>query len=507
VRTKMLEQGLAEDANTRKDTARALEELGKDLAEESEARTDLEKALGKDLREYVSLELDRMRDTVMREMRERMDGQKVLREEVQLQQGSLMRLTSRVEESLVELRTEVPRLSQENLSQSADIAKTSELLASSIVRIDCLDKGLVLEARTRKESEGSLAVELREYCAKGLKRADEQFEDLQHALAEERSRLTTSRVELEQVRVDLEQERVERKSALENSTKLWSSAHEENSLKFADFETMVALWQDGLQESLARLTAELKTSEEQSDRRLCDGMETLRKQLQDLAGKTADQFGGLQKQCADSDTTFRGALEETEQILREELVQSSGQARAAQDEQGQQLCSIDDTVAGLLETARKAAETTSNGFLSARQDGRQYVDNSIEPLLVRLQAEQEKSSQQFTSQEKAMVTLDVKLQSWTCEKTSELEMSLKSWVDSTAVTRINSLDGTVHKEMAERSSSNQQILDKITHNSERWCQLQSKFDEILLQVHKGGVLADGRMLQGSPRGIGHGGGA
>lgn len=62
---------------------------------------------------------------------------------------------------------------------------------------------------------------------------------------------------------------------------------------------------------------------------------------------------------------------------------------------------------------------------------------------------------------------------------------MHSRVDTAVVNRINSLDGALRQEMSERVSVIQEVLDTGTHNSERWCQLQAKFDELLIEVRKG----------------------
>ena len=69
---------------------------------------------------------------------------------------------------------------------------------------------------------------------------------------------------------------------------------------------------------------------------------------------------------------------------------------------------------------------------------------------------------------------------------------------ASAVTRISSLvrgllaallgteDKTLKKEMADRSSTNEQTLGMITHNSERWCRLQAR-SKVRVQWFRGQV--------------------
>lgn len=168
-RIEALEHSLSNETGMRgereKVQKQALDLLEKNLAEETEARCELERALGQstqELREHVALEVEGTREMGMREMRERMDGQKVLREEARLQQQALMGLTSRLDDVLIELRTEMPSLRQETVVQKAELEKVGSAQASGAARIDVLEKSLAEEARRFHEAERALSADLRE---------------------------------------------------------------------------------------------------------------------------------------------------------------------------------------------------------------------------------------------------------------------------------------------------------------------------------------------------------
>merc|ERR1712008_282603 len=72
-----------------------------------------------------------------------------------------------------------------------------------------------------------------------------------------------------------------------------------------------------------------------------------------------------------------------------------------------------------------------------------------------------------------------------------IDMSVKDsssemhrWIDAAIVSRVNSLDRGLRTEMSERSSAIQQVVTRVSHNAERWCQLQAKVDEFLVEIHK-----------------------
>jgi hypothetical protein len=294
----------------------SLDLLEKNLAEETEARFELEKALGKDLREHVALEVDGVREMAMREMKERMDGQKVLREEVQLQQQALMGLTSRIDEALIELRTEVPFLKQEQALQKADVDKLTEANTNSTARMDNLERSLADEGKSRLEAERNISVDFRE------------------RLVEE-----------------------EKKSKLRSS---------EISTKLLELSSRL----EALQEETSAEV--LKTSSE-----IHEVQKTMTTQLKSVQDSSVEQASQISRQLTD-------------------------------------------------------VEATSRGFSES--------------------------------------------------KIRECEASLQSWVDITTVARLTEVERTLKKEMAERAGAIKDVLDRTAHNTERWCQLQAKFDDLLVEV-------------------------
>ncbi|CAE8607430.1 unnamed protein product [Polarella glacialis] len=419
VRTEVLEKSLHETttslASAQKHGEQALRTEMRDhvltgLATERDLRQELAeevRTLGRDLREQFQQELERLRDSVMREMRERMDGQKVLREEVQLQQGSLMRLTSRVEESLVELRTELPRMSQEQSSQHADIERIQEAMGSGgqggglLARLDQSERVLREQREQRLAAEADLRQELRELQLSEATRQEQQISNLQ--------------------------EQLDKHCAT-------------------------------LREALDEQQIKLQTSNEAHSQALEDGRTEL---LEALAGKAEL----LRKEHSDS------------------LSQASDNIRAA-EERLKQLAEASElkqteALAGLGKRLDAADEEQCRKELEARE-------TLQERLTTELQEAKELLQQKLNGLERALVELDEGLRSWTGTCLRESESGMQHWVEATVSVRITSVDKALRKEMTERASTNEQVLDMITHNSERWCQLQAKFDELLLQTQKGG---------------------
>jgi len=165
----------------------AVELLERNLAQETEARCGLENALGKDLREHVALEVEGVREMAMREMRERMDGQKVIREEAQLQQQALMGLTTRIDDALIELRTELPSLKQDSAAQKAELEKISSAQLSSAARLELVEKSIAEESRRLRDAEQALSADLRETLEGQVREFQKSF-DAQLRLLQDSSR-------------------------------------------------------------------------------------------------------------------------------------------------------------------------------------------------------------------------------------------------------------------------------------------------------------------------------
>jgi len=218
-RIEALEHSLSNETGMRgereKVQKQAMELMEKNLTEEMEARCELEKALGKstqELREHVALEVEGTREMAMREMRERMDGQRVLREEAQLQQQALMGLTSRIDDALIELRTEVPNLRQETIVQKAELEKVGFAQASGVARIDVLEKSLAEEARRCREAERAISVDLRDSIGADVlesqKQMDAQLRLLKDSSADQGNLFSSKLAEIEVSTRDLTESKV-----------------------------------------------------------------------------------------------------------------------------------------------------------------------------------------------------------------------------------------------------------------------------------------------------------
>mmetsp|Transcript_87908 Transcript_87908/g.233362 ORF Transcript_87908/g.233362 Transcript_87908/m.233362 type:complete len:209 (-) Transcript_87908:115-741(-) len=102
----------------------------------------------------------------------------------------------------------------------------------------------------------------------------------------------------------------------------------------------------------------------------------------------------------------------------------------------------------------------------------------------RLEEAQGQNSQQANELEKKISETDGSLRSCIEACIRETKTSFHSWVETNVVNRVTSLDRGLRTEMDERSSAIQQVVSKVSHNAERWCQLQAKFDEILVEMHR-----------------------
>merc|ERR1719247_1586810 len=101
----------------------------------------------------------------MREMRERMEGEEVLR----LQEG-LVRVTGRVDEALIELRSEMPRIRQEIATKTTELEKVDLVQNQILARVDALERGLAEETAARYGAEKSQTQDMRESVAAEVQR-------------------------------------------------------------------------------------------------------------------------------------------------------------------------------------------------------------------------------------------------------------------------------------------------------------------------------------------------
>jgi len=328
--------------------------------EERAARAENEKALNKELREHVAVELDRIRDSLVREMKERMDGQKVIREEVQLQQASLMSLTSRMDESLVELRTELPRLSQDVRVLKGDTEKVQEWQAQFAERLAALD---------RSSTEQSSALRQEIHVVK---------DELRQNLISEAERLAGQTVELQKV-VD--------------SHKL----------------------------GLDSTTSELKVACAFAD------------ELAEKSRVHTESLDTMHKQLLENQTKAEDEIQQAKERWTSQLTVTSEQVDSFQASTDQRFSSLDSDLRDTIEAQSGQSET-----------------------------------------------------------------SFQSYVEAVAIGRISSLESSLRQEMSDRNAAQQQVLEKITHNSERWSQMQLKFDELLIEV----VRAPSSSVGGADTGVG-----
>lgn len=362
--------------------AAALGALQQALAAERDgrdaARAELEKSFSrdiKDMREHMNQELERLRDTVMREMRERMDGQKVLREEVQLQQGSLLRLTSRVEETLVEMRTEMPRLSQDGASLRQELESLRAVLSAS------------------PDGHGP------------------RIARLESALSEERA---ARHSDVEVVRSEAEQ-----------------------------------AWREALQ----------------ARQRLAEEQRGLESGLEDLGLRVGEQ-------------------QRTQELLSEKATAAAVEAIARAQEVSARICTplqanLEQLAAQLAEGKGVLAMITEEMSLGLTRAVEAQHQGRAESREVQGLAEA-----RLTHLEHGISELDTDLRRWAEDVVAERELSMQSWVGASVGTRLDAVDRTLRKEMSDRAAHNGQIMDRITHNAERWCQLQAKFDDLMLQMHR-----------------------
>jgi len=415
VRTEVLEKSLKEESSNLsaaiKSSSSALkqelsEQLNEGLDGAREQRQELAEELrnlGRDLREQFQQELERLRDSVMREMRERMDGQKVLREEVQLQQGSLLRLTSRVEESLVELRTELPRLSQDQISQQQEIQRIQEAIGSA--------QGGGLQAKT---------------------------EQLDRFVREQRDQHLAVEADLRQELKEMQQQEAAR-----------------NEQQISSLKERLGGEQKVLQEALEDIKNELRVGMEEQTR-------SLQKRRTELVQALDEKAEMMRRESSDSASQLKEEIRGAEQAVRD-LVQDAGNRHT-------------EGLAGLQRKLEGVCDEQWRSELEAR-----------ESLQLRVQAEAQEAKEQIQLQlsglERALVELDDGLRR-ADKRVGECETAFQQYVEETVSGRISAVDKSLKKEMAERASTHDQVLDMITHNSERWCHLQAKFDELLVQVQK-----------------------
>lgn len=469
--------------------------LEKALAQEVEARSELERVFGKELRDYVKSEMEHAREMMMREMRERMDGQKVLREEVQLQQQALAGFTGRVDEAIIELRTELPRLGQEAAGQKAGLEKLAEQQATLAERAEALEKGLAEEGQERCAGVKSLSKEFREQLAHEAQNTSAQLTELRKQLDELSSRMEASNVALgkgfrEQVASETERvtSQVAELKKLHNELRLRADVAQ--NLLSKDMRDHVAL-------EVERLTAQLgelrKAMDEQSSR-VDDAQKAMSKDLREhiaLESKDLRDHLLLERDQKEKEVA---ELRRLNNELGSRMDTAYGEL--SKDLRDYVALEAERMATDIAELKRPLEELGSRAD-AAQRDGlsvQEQVDQLSHALsqarsgLTRLGAQLEEaqgqSAQQASELERKIIETDGSLRSCIESCVGETKAGLHSWVETTVVNRVTSLDRGLRTEMDERSSAIQQVVTKVSHNAERWCQLQAKFDEILVEMSR-----------------------
>jgi len=225
-----------------------------------------------------------VRELLMREMRERMDGQRSIHEESRIQQESLLRVTAGLDEALIELRTELPRLRQEATGHRSDLEKVCQMRDADRAHADNIEKALEEEKETRRVAERALSGECRELVVCEAQRSDQAIGEFRELTEELRRRRDSDRAEFE-------------------------------SLKERD-------------QSHAEETAEQRRDIDRLSHHLQSLQDSLSRQAAAFDKKLSDQEASLRSWV---DTAFVGRLGSLERALRDEMTERSLRVQQAQD--------------------------------------------------------------------------------------------------------------------------------------------------------------------------------
>lgn len=484
-----------ENATLKAGGAAKVDALERSLAEEVEARSELERGLGKDLREFVKSEMEHAREMMMREMRERMDGQKVLREEVHLQQQALASFTGKMDEAIIELRTELPRLGQESAAMKAELEKITEQHTCLASRMEALERGLAEESQERCAGLRSLGKEFHEHLAHQMQSSNTQLTELRKQLDELILRTEASNTALGKEfrdHVAVETERVTTQMAelkkLHNELRLRADVSQ--NLLSKDLRDHIALEVERLTAQLAelrRLTDEQGSRADEAHKALNkDLREHVALESKDLRDHLVLEREQKEKEVAELrrlnnelGSRIDAALGAQSKDLRE-YVALEAERVAAQFAELKRL--LDELGArtgatqGAVQSVHEHADHLAHELAEAR--------TGVGRLEEQIAAWQNQSAQQASELEKRLSETDTALRSCVDVAVGEANTGLRSWVETAVLNRVNSLDRGLRTEMAERSSAIQQVVGKVSHNAERWCQLQAKFDEILVEMSR-----------------------
>lgn len=469
--------------------------LERSLEVEMEARSELERGLGKDLRDFVKSEMEHARDMVMREMRERMDGQKVLREEVQLQQQALASFTGRVDEAIIELRTELPRLGQESAAMKAEMEKLAAKHVACTERTERLEKRLIDESEDRCSSLKNLSKEWREHLAHEIHSANTQLAELRKQTDELSSRTEHSNLALAK---DFREHIASENDRVMTQIAELKKLHNELRLRNDVAQNLLSKdLRDHMAVELERVTmqiTELRRLLDEQGSRADESQKTLSKDLREhwaLESKDLREHLLLDREqkekevaelrrlnndlCSRMDTshsTLSKDLREYVALEAERMVAQVLELKRPLDELGVRTDATEAAVKAVHEHVEQLSHDIAGTCNSV---------NSLEDMFLKAQ---DQSCQQTRELIKKLNETDVDLRLCVASTVKEATTELRSWVDTTVINRVSSLDRGLRTEMGERSSAIQQVVSKVSHNAERWCQLQAKVDEFLAEIHR-----------------------
>jgi len=170
--------------------------------------------------------------------------------------------------------------------------------------------------------------------------------------------------------------------------------------------------------------------------------------------------------------TFSKDLREYVGLETERMMAQLAEVKRPLDELGLRT----DTTEAAVRMVQEQAEQLSHGLTDARSSISGLEHASREAHVQGTQQAHDLLTR-LTEVDKAVRTcIDISVK----DSSSELHR----WIDAAVVSRVNSLDRGLRTEMSERSSAIQQVVAKVSHNAERWCQLQAKVDEFLVEIHR-----------------------
>jgi hypothetical protein len=473
----------------------SVEALDRSIVSEVEARLELERGFGKDLRDFVKSEMEHAREMMVREMRERLDGQKVVREEVQLQQQALSSFTGRVDEAIIELRTELPRLCQENAALKASLEEMSEKHASQAVRLEELEKVVASEHDERCITSKNLSMEFQEHLAHETQCTGSQIAELRRQVEELGSRADSSCASLaREFREHMATEVDRVVSQLADVRKL----HNELRLRSDVSQNLLSKdLRDYMAVEVERVTTQVTELRRQLDEQGTRGDEAQKALSMDLREHLALESKELreimmldreqkEKEVAElrrlnmelgsrmeaSHGAFSKDLREYVGLEAERMMAQMAEVKRPVDELGFRT----DATMAAVKVVQEQAEQLSNGLTDAR--------STISGLEHASREAQAQGTQQAHDLLTRLAEVDKAARACIDRSVKESNSEMHRWIDTAIVNRVNSLDRGLRTEMSERSSAIQQVNIKVATNAERWCQLQAKVDEFLVEIFK-----------------------